>query len=163
VSLRELPPQVHPCGEIVLDLRAATPAGVGRPSFLGRRQTHQEFDASLVVDVEPPLDGEEASMAIHQTASGFATVTLQQSGGERILALTVEAGSGQVPPIRVAVSPGDSSASYLARTRAPMEWHRQPGHDSRTLARQDVWSNTGVEKQTRGARRRPGNESVGRL
>jgi xylan 1,4-beta-xylosidase len=97
MSLRGLPPVVDPSGDIVLALRPDTLNGTGLPAFVGRRQAHLEFEASLVVDFDSFDAGEEAGLAIHQGAAGFATVTLQRAGADRTIALKVVAGDNGRP------------------------------------------------------------------
>ncbi|POH66640.1 glycoside hydrolase family 43 protein [Cryobacterium zongtaii] len=106
VSLRELPAVADPTGDFTLALRPDTLAGVGRPAFLGRRHAHPEFTSSLVVDFEPTATGEEAGYAIHQGATGYATVTVQRGQDGREIVLTVVAGSVRTECNRVSVPDG---------------------------------------------------------
>ena len=97
LGLRELPPAAGPAGDFLLPLRPDTLAGTGRPAFVGRRQTDPNFEASVRVGFEPGAAGEEAGLAIHQGATGYATATVQRQsgqlqGGQRMIALTVAAG-----------------------------------------------------------------------
>jgi xylan 1,4-beta-xylosidase len=92
LGLRALPPVAGPAGEVVLPLRPDTLAGTGRPAFLGRRQAHPEFMASVLVDFDPARAGEEAGLAVHQGSTGYVTATVQRLDGQRSIALTVVAG-----------------------------------------------------------------------
>ena len=148
LSLRGLPQAPDASGGFTVPLRPDTLAGTGIPAFMGRRQEHADFEFSLVLDWTPAdgrpgVRGEEAGLAIHQGAAGFATATVQQLGGERILELAAVTGTGRsslaravLPsgPVRIRVSAAgrDYVLDYEALDAEPAEFE---GLDAEPAAR----------------------------
>ena len=106
ISLRELPSVADPSGDFTLALRPDTLGGVGRPAFLARRHAHPEFVSSLTVDFDPTTAAEEAGYAIHQGATGYATVTVRQAEDGREIVLTVVAAGVRTEPRRASLPDG---------------------------------------------------------
>lgn len=97
-------------GALVLQARPVSIAGMGNPSFVGRRLQHVDADFSTEVALEAGKDL-EAGVVAFQNERFFYQFTLVQVGGSRHLAVSSAAGELRRVPL------ADSSPSICLRMR----------------------------------------------
>lgn len=100
-------------GSLVLEARAETLNGTGNPSFLGHRQQHAAFDASLKVHL--PSNGASAGIAAFQneTHHFFLGLRRQGSGAEVFLERMASDKPGEPEQVAAASLPDGIESAVL--------------------------------------------------
>ena len=125
-------------GALVLDARPVELGSGTQPSYLGRRQQHQNAVATTRVAFSPESPGDEAGLAVLQSDEYFYALGLTVSdAGEPEIVLRQRAGADQ--PVEgtvvaaVAVSGGAAELRITARKDAYDFAFREPGRQDWTV------------------------------
>jgi len=105
-------------GSLVLDARPVGLGAMGNPSFLARRQQHQDAIATTLVHFQPLREGDEAGLAAFQNDDFWYAIAVGMEGRRPVVQLRRRAGAGEsADGAVIASAPLPASAPAATRLR----------------------------------------------
>lgn len=131
---------------------AATLANPDDLTFIGRRQQHFDFEASTELEFDPSAAGQEAGLTLFKDGGHHYKLSVQASGGRRVLVLAYQLGkirhverqADLAPgPVRLRVS-GDKDSYAFSYAQGSGKWQELGQADTRYLSSVTAGGFTGV-------------------
>jgi alpha-N-arabinofuranosidase len=108
-------------GALTLYVRPVGLETTGIPSFVGRRQQHQRFEATTEIRYRPARDGEKAGIIAFQNELYYYLLSVARAGGKTVVQLEKHAGSqrdGSSPVVASAAVDAGHAIRLRIRGRA---------------------------------------------